>query len=395
MTLAGGSAAVSSTFSTALMSMDDWASSKWIQASSGQAAGPSRTRVRLPSLRRPASDSGGQLLRERLRSGQGSKIFINQFWWAVKGDSDPPTTTHACSSCTAPMGAMPHGGATLPPSMVGGVAMTPPIIPGAPTAFGNLAAAPLPCISPNAYQSFNGCSQLAPHAAPAVFYQQQPSQQLAQPQLAAQQQLSFGACSPLQLSQSPARSLTLSSPAEWPGWATFASSASPATPAAPPAAPASSESAPAPATPAPGAEAAFASFPVFTKTLTGATHVVCVAPYDNVHDVCSTVADRLEGARNVRLVYGGKQLKEGDRVYAYGIARDSTIHVVLRVGRERQRLAPLLAAPRVTIDVALASHACRSTGETDGRADGQAAVFEEYGLVVPRTEVRPGFVERA
>ena len=115
------------------------------------------------------------------------------------------------------------------------------------------------------------------------------------------------------------------------------------------------------ATPAPGAEAAFASFPVFTKTLTGAAHVVRVAPYDDVHDVCSTVADRLEGARNVRLVYGGKQLKEGDRVYAYGIARDSTIHVVLRVGRVRQRLAPLLAAPRVTIDVALASHACRST----------------------------------
>ena len=163
---------------------------------------------------------------------------------------------HAHSSCMMPMGAMPHGGATLPPSMVGGVAMTPPIIPGAPTAFGNLAAAPLPCISPNAYQSFNGCSQLAPHAAPAVFHQQQLSQQLAQPQLAAQQQLSFGACSPLQLSQSPARSLTLSSPAEWPGWATFASSASPATPAVPSAAPASSESAAAPATSAPPAPSA-------------------------------------------------------------------------------------------------------------------------------------------
>jgi alpha-L-rhamnosidase len=38
VTLAGSSAAVSSTFSTALMSMDDWASSKWILASSGQAA---------------------------------------------------------------------------------------------------------------------------------------------------------------------------------------------------------------------------------------------------------------------------------------------------------------------------------------------------------------------
>ena len=31
----------------------------------------------------------------------------------------------------------------------------------------------------------------------------------------------------------------------------------------------------------------------------------------------------------------------------------------------------------------------------DGRADGQAAVFEEHGLVVPRTEVRPGLLERA
>ena len=30
----------------------------------------------------------------------------------------------------------------------------------------------------------------------------------------------------------------------------------------------------------------------------------------------------------------------------------------------------------------------------DGRADGQVAVFEEYGLVVPRTEVRPGLMER-
>ena len=150
------------------------------------------------------------------------------------------------------------------------------------------------------------------------------------------------------------------------------------------------------ATPAPGAEAAFASFPVFTKTLTGATHVVRVAPYDDVHDVCSTVADRLEGARNVRLVYGGKQLKEGDRVYAYGIARDSTIHVVLRVGRERQRLAPLLAAPRVTIDVALASHACRSTCETDGRSlEAWGLLGNEVFAVVRQTRTRESAADAA
>ena len=149
------------------------------------------------------------------------------------------------------------------------------------------------------------------------------------------------------------------------------------------------------ATAAPGAEAAFASFPVFTKTLTGATHVVRVAPYDDVRDVCTTVANRLEGVPNVRLIYGGRQLKEGDRVYVYGIARDSTIHVVLRVGRERQRLAPLLAAPRVTIDVALASHACRSTCETDGRSLEAWGLGDEVFAVVRQTRTRESAADAA
>lgn len=78
--------------------------------------------------------------------------------------------------------------------------------------------------------------------------------------------------------------------------------------------------------------AAFAAYPVVIKTLTGKTIALEVEPATTVEEVKQMVTDA-EGIppEQQRLIFVGKQLEDGRTMADYGIQKDATIHLVLRL----------------------------------------------------------------
>lgn len=71
---------------------------------------------------------------------------------------------------------------------------------------------------------------------------------------------------------------------------------------------------------------------IYVKTLTGKTITLDVDPSMNLEDIKEEIFEK-EGMppNQQKFIFGGKQLEYGPTLAEYGITKESTIHLVLRL----------------------------------------------------------------
>jgi ubiquitin len=71
---------------------------------------------------------------------------------------------------------------------------------------------------------------------------------------------------------------------------------------------------------------------IFFRTLTGATKTIDIDASKKVRDIKQKIFEK-DGypVDQQRLLFAGKQLEDDREIYDYGIAAESTLHLVLRL----------------------------------------------------------------